>query len=131
LKTFTGNKELTEEDLDPIMDEFSNGLMEKNVAQDIAISLCESIKKSLLNTTTESFTSVKQTVKSALIKSLKKILTPKRKIDILKDAFAAKKRGEPYKIVFIGVNGVGKSTSLAKVGYYLKNKGNLSLILAA
>lgn len=131
LKSFTGNKELTGEDLDPIMNDFSNGLMEKNVAQDIAISLCESIKKSLLKTKTESFTTVKTTVKNALIESLKKILTPKRKIDVLKDALAAKKRGEPYKIVFIGVNGVGKSTSLAKVGYYLKNKGKLSLIMAA
>ncbi|MFN9959599.1 MAG: signal recognition particle-docking protein FtsY, partial [bacterium] len=33
-------------------------------------------------------------------------------------------------MVFIGVNGVGKSTSLAKVGYYLKTKGNLSVMLA-
>lgn len=131
IKSFTGNKELTEADIDPIMKEFSDGLMEKNVAQDIAISLCESIKKTLLKTKTESFTTVKTTVKNALIESLKKILTPKKKIDILKDALAAKKRGEPYKIVFIGVNGVGKSTSLAKVGYYLKTKGKLSLSIAA
>lgn len=131
IKSFTGNKELSDEDLGPIMTEFSNGLMEKNVAQDIALALCESIKKSLLKTKTESFTTVKTTVKNALIDSLKKILTPKRKIDILKDALAAKARGEPYKVVFIGVNGVGKSTSLAKVGYYLKNKGKLNLIIAA
>jgi signal recognition particle receptor subunit alpha len=28
----------------------------------------------------------------------------------------AKKKGRPYVIVFVGVNGVGKSTNLAKVG---------------
>lgn len=33
--------------------------------------------------------------------------------------------------MFIGVNGVGKSTSLAKVAYYLKTKGNLSVMMAA
>lgn len=71
------------------------------------------------------------TVKTALIESIKKILTPKKKIDILKEAMAARGRGEPYKIVFIGVNGVGKSTSLSKVTYMLKNKGNLSCLLAA
>ena len=131
ISTFTGNKELSEEDLDEIMQEFADGLMEKNVAQDIAVALCDSVKKSLLNTKTESFTTVKTTAKNALIQSLKKILTPKRKIDILKDALAAKKRGEPYKIVFIGVNGVGKSTSLAKVAYYLKTKGKLNPIIAA
>lgn len=33
--------------------------------------------------------------------------------------------------MFIGVNGVGKSTSLAKVAYYLKTKGNLKVMIAA
>lgn len=28
-------------------------------------------------------------------------------------------RGKPYVIVFVGVNGVGKSTNLAKVAYWL------------
>jgi hypothetical protein len=32
---------------------------------------------------------------------------------------AAKARGKPYTIVFVGVNGVGKSTNLAKVAYWL------------
>ena len=36
-----------------------------------------------------------------------------------------------YSVAFIGVNGVGKSTSLAKTAYYLKNKGNLKVMLAA
>lgn len=32
--------------------------------------------------------------------------------------------------MFIGVNGVGKSTSLAKTAYYLKTKGNLKVMIA-
>ena len=31
----------------------------------------------------------------------------------------AKARGRPYTVVFVGVNGVGKSTNLAKVAYWL------------
>ena len=57
-------------------------------------------------------------------------MTPKRNIDILKEALASKKRGQVYSIAFIGVNGVGKSTSLAKTAYYLKSKGNLNVMLA-
>merc|ERR1712178_414850 len=34
-------------------------------------------------------------------------------------------------IVFLGVNGVGKSTNLAKVAYYLKNKGGLNVLICA
>lgn len=47
--------------------------------------------------------------------ALIRILTPKRSIDILRDVQAAKELGKPYVVVFVGVNGVGKSTNLAKV----------------
>lgn len=32
---------------------------------------------------------------------------------------AAQAKGKPYTIVFVGVNGVGKSTNLAKIAYWL------------
>jgi len=54
-------------------------------------------------------------VKASLEESLVQILSPRRRIDILRDAMDAKKRGKPYSITFCGVNGVGKSTNLAKV----------------
>jgi signal recognition particle receptor subunit alpha len=47
--------------------------------------------------------------------ALLRILTPRRSIDILRDVHSAKERARPYVIVFVGVNGVGKSTNLAKV----------------
>ena len=130
LKKYIGNKVLTQEDLKPAMDQLINLLMEKNVAKEIAENLCESVKKGLLNTKTNSFTTIATTVKEALKDSIAKILTPKEELDILRNALAAKKRGEPYKIVFIGVNGVGKSTNLAKVGYLLMNNG-LKISIAA
>lgn len=105
-------------------------MTDKNVSIEIAKEICKSVKNSLLDTKTASFTSIKQTVQQSLIESIEKLLTPKKNIDILKDALAAKKKGQVYSIVFIGVNGVGKSTSLAKVAYYLKTKGNLTVMLA-
>ena len=50
--------------------------------------------------------------------SLVQILSPKKRIDILRDVMESKKKGLPYVIVFCGVNGVGKSTNLAKVFYF-------------
>lgn len=47
--------------------------------------------------------------------ALVRILTPRRSIDILRDVHAAKEQRKPYVVVFVGVNGVGKSTNLAKV----------------
>lgn len=51
--------------------------------------------------------------------ALVRILTPRRHIDILRDAIEAKKNNRPYSITFVGVNGVGKSTNLAKVSIFL------------
>ena len=129
-QNITGNKVLTEEDVAPVLKEFANNLMEKNVAQEIAESLCKSVTATLVDKKTDSFTTVKATVKNALTESITKLLTPKRNIDILKEALSAKQKGQVYSIVFIGVNGVGKSTSLAKVAYYLSTKGNLKVMLA-
>jgi signal recognition particle receptor subunit alpha len=47
--------------------------------------------------------------------SLVQILSPKRRVDILRDVMVARDKGQPYIITFCGVNGVGKSTNLAKV----------------
>lgn len=54
--------------------------------------------------------------------ALLRILTPKRSIDILRDVHAAKEAGRPYTVVFVGVNGVGKSTNLSKVSLRLKSR---------
>lgn len=129
-QSIAGNKVLSEEDVEAVLKNFKYSLMERNVAAEIADSLCESVKANLIDRRTESFTSVKTTVKNALTDSIQKLLTPKRNIDLLKDALTAKQRGQVYSAVFIGVNGVGKSTSLAKVAYYLKTKGNLRVMIA-
>ena len=54
-------------------------------------------------------------VRSSVEESLVQILSPKRRVDILRDVMEARDKGHPYVITFCGVNGVGKSTNLAKV----------------
>lgn len=76
--------------MEPILKSFSDALIEKNVAAEIAEDLCKSVANTLVDKRTESFTTVKATVKQALIDSITKLLTPKRNIDILKEALSAK-----------------------------------------
>lgn len=71
-----------------------------------------------------------KTVKNAMKEALRKILTPKRKIDLVVEVTKERENLKPYVIVFVGVNGVGKSTNLAKVAYKLKT-AKLSVMLAA
>ena len=74
--------------------------------------------------------SVTSVVRSALEESIESMLTTKSSVDILRLVQDARKQGKTFSIVFCGVNGVGKSTSLSKVAYYFKSKG-LRVLLAA
>merc|ERR1712223_1102487 len=47
------------------------------------------------------------------------LLTPSRRVDIIRDVRETKSKGRPYVITFCGVNGVGKSTNLAKICFWL------------
>jgi hypothetical protein len=69
------------------------------------------------------FFRISTVVRKALEAALLRILTPKKSTDVLREILDAKAAGRAYSIVFVGVNGVGKSTSLSKVCYYLKSKG--------
>merc|ERR1712096_338731 len=76
------------------------------------------------------FQSLARTVRDSLTQSLMKLLTPKRRIDILRDVMEAKENKKPYVITFCGVNGVGKSTNLAKICFWLiENK--FTVLIAA
>lgn len=131
VKNITGGAILGEEDLEPILNKFKTELMTRNVAAEVADKLSDSVRKSLVGKTTGRFTSMASTVKQALKESMETLLTPKKSIDVLRAALAAKNAGRVYTIVFLGVNGVGKSTNLAKVAYYLKHKGGLDVLICA
>lgn len=79
----------------------------------------ESVATNLEGQRLGSFTRVSSAVRTAVESALHRILTPRRSIDVLHDIALAKARGKPYTIVFVGVNGVGKSTNLAKIAYWL------------
>merc|ERR1711872_244911 len=125
-----GNKALTREDLEPVLAKLRDNLIAKNVASEVAASLIESVMVKLEGSVMGTFQSIARTVKDALTQSLMKLLTPKRRIDILRDVLEAKENKKPYVITFCGVNGVGKSTNLAKICFWLiENK--FSVLIAA
>lgn len=104
--------------------------MGKNVAVDIAEKLCQSVGEGLEGRKISGFNGVKNAVKAALEEALSRILTPKQSMDVLREVKATKAKGRAYVVVFVGVNGVGKSTSLSKICFWLKSQG-LKVLLAA
>jgi len=130
LRGLVGAKALERSDLDGLMDQLHTKLTEKNVAQDIGAQICDSVATSLLGKQLGSFSSLRQTVRSAMESTLTRILTPSKRVDLLAAAASARAERRPYTIVFVGVNGVGKSTSLSKVAYYLKTNGFTPMLCA-
>jgi len=125
-----GNKAITREDLEPVLAKLRDNLIAKNVAAEVANDLTESVMVTLEGSVMGTFQSLQRTVKDALNQSLFKLLTPKRRIDVLRDVMDAKENRRPYVITFCGVNGVGKSTNLAKICFWLiENK--FSVLIAA
>lgn len=129
-KGLVSNKSLTPENLDPVLEKMKDHLIMKNVAADISMSLCNSVRAKLEGKVLGTFESVASTVKNTLTDSLVQILSPKRRVDILRDAYEAKKNGRPYVMSFCGVNGVGKSTNLAKICFWLI-ENNFRVLIAA
>lgn len=58
------------------------------------------------------------------------ILSPRRRVDILRDVYESQKQKRPYVMSFCGVNGVGKSTNLAKICFWLI-ENNFRVLIAA
>jgi signal recognition particle receptor subunit alpha len=125
-----GTDALKRSDVDPSLEDLKKKLMERNVAEDIANKIVESVAASLVGSKLGSFSRVSSAVRKAMEEAVTRILTPRKPIDILRGIQEAKARGRPYVITFVGVNGVGKSTSLAKVAYYLKQHKHRIMVAA-
>lgn len=111
-KSFVGSKNLTRDDMQAALDKLQDHLIGKNVASDIANKLCDSVAAKLEGKVLGTFDTIASTVKNTLTESLVQILSPKRRVDILRDCLESKKDRRPYVMTFCGVNGVGKSTNL-------------------
>ena len=110
-----GNKALTRENLEPVLAKLKDNLIAKNVASEVATSLIESVMVKLEGSVMGTFQSIASTVKDALTQSLMKLLTPKRRVDILRDVLDAKENKKPYVITFCGVNGVSNYSNLLQL----------------
>lgn len=127
LKKYTGGKTITVDDIKSTTEELQKQLVTKNVAPEIARELTTNVEKALIGSKTKNWTSVTATAKEALTKELTKILTPGTSVNLLEDI---RKNAKPYVISVVGVNGVGKSTNLSKLAFWLLQNDFKVLITA-
>ncbi|UCH72114.1 MAG: signal recognition particle-docking protein FtsY [Thermoplasmatales archaeon] len=120
-------KTLTEKKLDSTINELRLLLLSNDVAIDTADEICKRITESFKNEQIGRFTSTQKMLFEVLEETITEILTPEEDIDLFEDI---KKKNEPYVIVFLGVNGTGKTTTMAKIAHCLKKRG-FSIVAAA
>ena len=130
-QNLVGGKTLTTQDLQKPLHSMREDLVRKNVARDAAEHLCAAVERDLLGAKTPSFTTIDATVRSSMDTALSKILTPASgsSLDLLR-AVQSVRGKRPYVLSLVGVNGVGKSTTLAKIAFLLLHN-NLRVLVAA
>ncbi|KRZ73113.1 Signal recognition particle receptor subunit alpha -like protein [Trichinella papuae] len=130
-QSLVGNKTLTDDLLLGPLEKMKEQLIGKNVAAEVADKLCQSVRTSLRGSVVGQFSLIASVVRDAFRQCLVQLLLkPERNSCLLRDIFQARQSGRCYSIVFCGVNGVGKSTNLAKVAFWLNENGFRVLIAA-
>ncbi|MCZ7357879.1 MAG: signal recognition particle-docking protein FtsY [Candidatus Methanoperedens sp.] len=110
---------------DPLWD-LEMALMESDVALPVAEKIVDSVKSELVGTRRKIGSDAGKIVETALRKAISKVISVES-FDF--DAFV-KKSNKPVSIVFVGVNGTGKTTTIAKMAERFKDQG-YSIVIAA
>ncbi|MEO9295702.1 MAG: signal recognition particle-docking protein FtsY [Nitrososphaera sp.] len=126
-----GQKEITEKVLDDTLVDLQIALLESDVAQEVVDDLSERLKKELLGLKLEKGQEAGQIIEAKLQEAVAGIFARAGRFDLVERIRAKKEaRQGPYVIVFLGINGTGKTTTVAKIGNLLRKSG-LSLVVAA
>jgi fused signal recognition particle receptor len=105
-------------------------LVSNDVALDTADEICKKIIDSYKGEQVGRFSSTKKMLFETLKEVVTEILTPEREIDLIQLIKTKNSENLPFVIVFLGVNGTGKTTTMAKVANFIK-KYNITSVAAA
>ena len=106
--------------------------MENDVAQEIVDKLTSKIKNEIQNLKLERSEDSEQVITTKLYSFLSDLfLSTNNKTDIIQSILEKKRsKAGPYSIIFLGINGTGKTTTVAKFCKLLRDHG-VSVVLAA
>ena len=128
-KVFTGfiekasKKIFYKKELFELIDELELSLIENDVAYEVVEELTSKLRKAIEEKSVHS----RKDLLLLLRNIIKSIFEGVEEINILSEAQMHK----PYKIVFLGVNGVGKTTTIAKLANMYRDYGFKPLMVAA
>ncbi|OYT32891.1 signal recognition particle-docking protein FtsY [Candidatus Woesearchaeota archaeon] len=117
-------KKLNEKKFEELFWDLEIALLENNVAVEVIEKIKQDLKKSLVDKPIPR-SKINETITNSLHKSIEELFDVKE-IDLVQEI----KKKKPYVICFVGINGSGKTTTIAKIANWLKKQG-FSVVLAA
>ncbi len=119
-------KRIRESKLDDLLWELEVGMMESDVAVEVIEELKSEIKAELIGKRVKRGTGFENAIQGAIRNSLQKVLTTSS-LDF--DDYIDKK-DKPVVLMFVGVNGTGKTTAIAKIAHRLLGQRKTCVLAA-
>lgn len=119
-------RKISEKELDELLWELELGLLEADAALPVIEEIKASVRESLLGKRVDRQFTVEAAVRLALQNAIEKVL---KQSEFDFDDFIAKHE-KPVVVMFVGINGTGKTTAIAKITNRLQKNGQ-SVVLAA
>jgi fused signal recognition particle receptor len=106
-------------------------LVENDVAVEVAEAVSEELKKRLVGVKVPRFGDRDKIVKKAIFDALLGVLSDVPDVDFYQDAKRVMESTRPVVVLFLGPNGYGKTTTLAKLAFHLQEMGYKVVAAAA
>lgn len=124
-------KGLSDKEISQTLDEFLLVLVENDVAYSVAQKICGALHEKLQALEVRRFSDSSEPAKAVLREVLIGLLKGSGEESFFKVLNEKKNYQNPTVILFVGVNGTGKTSSIAKIGHLLLRRGFSAVIAAA
>jgi len=125
IKEKFGKTKISEEDFNEYSEDLEMSLIENNVAVEVAEKIIKRLKEEIVEREVQK-KDLEKEIKNSLKQIIEEILI--EPFDLVEEI--KKKKEKPFVILFCGINGTGKTTTIAKIADLL-NKNKISSVLVA
>ena len=124
-------RSLSEEEIQRYIEDFKLRLIANDVAVEVADRLGEELSQRLKNLKLKRFKDESDEILKQFSLIIDSVLKEGDLNEFLRRIEEKKRVGEPFVILFVGPNGSGKTTTIAKLALFLKKLGHQSIIAAS
>ena len=130
LFSFVREKTISEKHVEDTLWELEMGLLEGDVAMEVATEVVDSVKDDLVGRKIKRSSDITEYTYDALRNAVAEIIDVpgKSMTEMIEEK---KAQGEPLVVMFVGINGTGKTTTIGKLANYYLKKGYTPVIAAS